>query len=321
MSRRLILPAAVAAGLLAAPALAAADVPVSVPHRFLGGPIAAPTPVHERDAARGLAGAGRPSAAPALLGDPCAGAAPGDCLILVGDDAQVDVPVSDVVGGDPGPGPEAPPEDPDTDDPPPPDQTQSALARPSPAPPAVPTGPSLAAAFGGLLAPRPAGWLPWETPVLRWRTSAGARAYNVQVFRGARRVLDARTRRPHLRVPADVLDQGRSYVWVVWPESGSRRHPRFGTPVGRSTFEITLRPRIVFHRVRRGVVGEVRPRIPDGRLRLGAPRALRGAVPRAVRLDGASRFRLAVTKAQAERLRARLMDRGPQPPIGLRGGR
>jgi hypothetical protein len=327
--------ALVIAAALASPAAALADVDIGVPRAFLGGPIAAAIPVAR---AAGPAGqgvdpaAGRPARAPVSGGDPCAGQPAGDCLV-VGADALVDQPPFPVVfGDDAGPGPEAPPDDPDTpDDPaaapaPPPDdggQVQSATARPVPAAPVVPPGAAdQAQAFGGLLSPAAAAWLPWETPVLRWRPRSGARYYNVQVFRGARRVLSAWPRAPRLRVPADVLKQGRTYVWVVWPGRGVRARAVYGSPVGRATFEVTLRPRIVFHGLGagRGVVGEVRPHIPHATLGLRAPGRLARRVPARVSLDARGRLRLPLARSQAERLSARLIDRGPRPPLGLRGG-
>ncbi len=75
--------------------------------------------------------------------------------------------------------------------------------------------------------------------------------------------------------------QGRTYVWVVWPANGPRRDASYALPVGRSTFAVTLRPRIVFRtRGRRAVEAEVRPHIPFGTLRLRRPDGLRARVPR-----------------------------------------
>lgn len=322
------------AAALASPAAALADVDVSVPRAFLGGPIAAAIPVAGAAAPAGRGvdpAAGRPARAPVSGGDPCAGQAAGDCLV-VGAGALVDQPPFPVVfGDDAGPGPEPPPDDPDTPDDPAaapaaPDaggQVQAATARPVPAAPVVPPGAAdQARAFGRLLSPSAAEWLPWETPVLRWRPKSGARYYNVQVFRGARRVLSAWPRGSRLRVPVDVLKQGRTYVWVVWPGRGARARAVYGSPVGRATFEVTLRPRIVFRGLGkgRGVVGEVRPHIPYATLGLRAPGPLARRVPARVSVDAAGRFRLPLARSQAERLSARLIDRGPRPPLGLRGG-
>jgi hypothetical protein len=90
--------------------------------------------------------------------------------------------------------------------------------------------------------------------------------------------------------------------------------------VGRSTFAVTLRPRIVFRaRGRRAVSAEVRPHIPFGALRLRRPAGLRARVPSVVTISRRGRFTLPISKRAAERLGAVLADRGPEPPVGLRG--
>jgi hypothetical protein len=143
----------------------------------------------------------------------------------------------------------------------------------------------------------------------------------VQVFRGERRVLNAWTDATRLRVPRGVLRQGRAYVWTVWPGSGPRRAARYAAPIGRSTFAVTLRPRIVFRTpgTGRGTVAEVRPHIPFGTLRLTRPAGLSRRVPPTVTIDRRGRFSLPISSRSAERLGAILTDRGPMPPVGLRG--
>ena len=318
--RRPVVLALAAAGAVALPGTASADVPLKVPTPFLGGPIWTPLPAVSPEAP------GRPSLAPPT--DACVGSEPPSCT-LVGPEAEVDaVPLPT-----PGPGGVGVPVD-DVGvetDPPPDDDTpvagdqgegEGAGAQEAPATPAVPpSAESMAAAYGGLLHPGPADWLAWQRPTLRWRPQAGATHYNVQVFRGQRRVLNAWARGARLRVPDGVLRQGRAYVWTVWPAWGPRAARRFGPPVGRSTFAVTLRPRIVFRRPggRGGTVGEVRPHIPYATIRLSRPRALAARVPRRVRLDRRGRFVLSIPSRAAERLDAVLMDRGPTPPVGLRG--
>lgn len=311
---RLALLAATAAG-LAAPAAAVADVYVAVPTPFLGGPIWNPLPATTPEAA------GRPSLAPASDSAPCRGAAPGDCAI-VGPGAEVEATplpapgpggigdIGDGVGVETDPAPDV-----DT-----PGATEAqAAAAPMPAMP--PTGAELAAAFGALVSPAAADWLPWQRPVLRWKGARGATYYNVQIFRGQRRVLNAWSADSALRVPEGVLRQGRSYVWVVWPAAGRRSAARYAAALGRSTFAITLRPRIVFRSPGRGraTVGEVRPHIPFATLRLSRPGALARRVPGAVTIDRRGRFALPISTQAAERLGAVLLDRGPTPPVGLRG--
>jgi hypothetical protein len=325
----LLIAAAAAAG-LGAPAAASADVYIEVPRPLLGGPIASPLPA--LTPAGVVAGPGRPSLAPRAASGPCRGAAPGDCLI-VGAGAEVETVPLPL----PGPGIVGVPEDPtgvETDPPPdedtpegepedPPEGAVEQQAGPpaAPVPAIAPTAPELAQAFGGLLAPRPADWLAWQRTTLAWRPVARADYYNVQVFRGGRRVVNAWTADTRLPVPRGVLRQGRTYVWVVWPAAGPRRAARYGPPVGRSTFAVTLRPRIVFrHRVRgRSVTAEVRPHIPFGTLSLRRPHGPAGRVPAVVRIDRRGRFALPISKRAAERLGAVLVDRGPTPPVGLRG--
>ena len=135
-------------------------------------------------------------------------------------------------------------------------------------------------------------------------------------------MLNAWSKDTRLRVPLGVLKQGRTYVWVVWPANGPRRAARFALPVGRSTFAVTLRPRIVFRSPggrARTTRAEVRPHIPFGTLRLRRPGVLRSRVPSVVTIDGRGRFTLPISKQAAERLGAVLQDRGSQPPVGLRG--
>ena len=315
--RRTPLLALAAAAALAAPAAASADVYVDVPTPFLGGPIWNPLSAVSPEAA------GRPSLAPRPASDPCRDAAPGDCAI-VGPGAEIEpvpLPAPGPGGiGDVGDGVGVSDPPPDTDTPP--DQQETAASAPAAPLPATPPSPAeLAAAFGRLVSPAAADWLPWQRPTLRWRAIAGAGYYNVQIFRGTRRVLNAWSTDARLRVPDGVLRQGRSYVWVVWPAAGPRPAARYGRALGRSTFAITLRPRIVFHARRgdRSTVAEVRPHIPFATLALTRPGALTRRVPRTVVLDRHGRFVLPISTHAAERLGALLRERGPNPPVGLRG--
>lgn len=314
---RAALPIAIAAGaVLALPGVAAADVFVNVPRAFLGGPIAPPVPVVTDEPAGGA------SRAPATFIDSCEGEAPDLCTI-VGSEADLEIlPEPRAEDGPGAEGIEAPdvdPEDPDLAAPA--DGAVEAARRPRSRVVAPPPTPALRRAFGRLRAPAPAAWLPWQRPTLRWGRTAGADYHNVQVFRGKRRVLNSWTRGTALRAPEGALKQGRTYVWTVFPGFGRRSAARYGPAIGRSTFEVTLRPRLVFRRPgrARGVVAEIRPRIPHATLRLTAPRALASRVPDTVTIDRRGRFTLLLTKRQAERLGARLLTQGTNPPIGLRG--
>ena len=222
----LLVLAATAVG-LALPTAAMADVYVDVPTAFLGGRIWNPLPAASPDVS------GRPSLAPQITSNPCRDAAPGDCAV-VGPDADLEpVPLpapgpgglgdlGDGVGVETDPAPDADtPPDPGT-----PGAAEQAKV-PAPLPATPPTAADLAASFGKLVSPKAADWLPWQRPTLRWHARAGATYYNVQIFRGPHRVLNAWSTDTRLRVPDGVLDQGRSYVWVVWPAArGALRHRR-----------------------------------------------------------------------------------------------
>jgi hypothetical protein len=326
LRRPAVLLAVTAAG-LALPAAATADVDISVPVTFLGGPIGNPLPALTPDGIE--AGPGRPSRA-AGNAVACTGGAGGDCLVWgpLADVEPAPLPLPGPGGlgiaPDDGVGVEDdPPPDQDTpEDPEVPDEGGAVenAVRPKPIPAIAPVPAELRQAFGGLVSPRASDWLAWQRTTLRWKAFPRATDYNVQIFRGQRRVLNAWSKDTRLRVPLGVLKQGRTYVWVVWPANGPRRAARFALPVGRSTFAVTLRPRIVFRTMgRRAVSAEVRPHIPLGTLRLRRPDALRGRVPSVVTINRRGRFDLPISKRAAERIGAVLADRGPEPPVGLRG--
>jgi hypothetical protein len=283
----------------ALPGVASADVFVEVPAPFLGGPIwrpisIAPTPDPT----------GRPSFAPAPSAAVCQPDAPG--CVVVGTGAEGE----GVVPGAPTPSVIDPP----------PDQVESLSRAPGPVAPAMaPSDQEAQTAFGRLLRPRAADWLAWQRPVLSWRTAPRAEYYNVQIFRGSRRVMNAWSADRRLKVPEGVLRQGRSYVWVVWPGVGARSNATYGPALGRSSFAITLRPRLVFRASRGGVVAELRPHIPFARVRLYRPSTSANWALRIVTVNARSLVRLPSTRSSAEQLGALLVDRGPTPPVGLRG--
>jgi hypothetical protein len=320
MRRPAILLAVTAVG-LAAPAAASADVFINVPQPLLGGPIFTPLPALTPDGI--AAGPGRPSRAPGA-GIRCTGEAGDDCLVWgpLADVEPVPLPL-------PGPGGLgiAPDDGVGVEDDPPPDADTpegavEAQVRPAPVPAIAPATADLTQAYGALESPKASDWLFWQRTTLRWKSAPRATDYNVQIYRGQRRVLNAWSKDTRLRVPLGVLKQGRTYVWVVWPANGPRRAARFALPVGRSTFAVTLRPRIVFRSpggAARTTLAEVRPHIPLGTLRLRRPGVLRSRVPSVVTIDGRGRFTLPISKQAAERLGAVLKDRGSQPPVGLRG--
>ena len=94
----------------------------------------------------------------------------------------------------------------------------------------------VATTFSLLLAPRSGAHLSGPV-VLRWRPTAGASFYNVQIFRGSRLVRSAYPDRAGLRVAH--LRPGR-YRWYVWPGYGSSRADgHFGRLLGHSRFSLS----------------------------------------------------------------------------------
>ena len=85
-------------------------------------------------------------------------------------------------------------------------------------------------------------------PQLRWRRVARARYYNVQVYRGSRKVLTAWPTRTRLQLAARWRYLGRtqslvtgSYRWYVWPGYGAPSARRYGQLLGQSTFVVARR--------------------------------------------------------------------------------
>lgn len=288
-------------GACGVPAAALADVEVFVPKRFFG----------DRGASSGGPDIGRTGRIPAPqpFDDDCEGFSADECVILTDDQRRLDAPYPDPGAG---PVPEVPEAPADTVVDPIAEEPVGMQAN------ALPTRPRRATL---LVFPRRGDWLTAARPSLRWRASPRATYYNVQVAKGGRRVLTGWTKRPSLRVPLDALRQGEVYTWTVWAGMGPRSAARFTAPLGQSSFRAPIRVHISFREVKRGrsVQATVRPPLPGATLRLVAPRAISGRVPRRVTIDEASGFRLKVSRASAERLRAWLVDRGPRPPRGLRG--
>ena len=84
-------------------------------------------------------------------------------------------------------------------------------------------------------------------PILRWERVAGASYYNVQLFRGTKRVLAAWPETHQLGVPAAWKWDGRTYRlrpghyhWYVWAGFGPRSFAQYRT-VGSAQFIVTSR--------------------------------------------------------------------------------
>ena len=83
-------------------------------------------------------------------------------------------------------------------------------------------------------------------PTLSWRGQKDAALYNVQLFRGSRKILSAWPRTHALRLARAWTYAGRShrlapgtYRWYVWPAYRSGKGYRFGKLIGRSSFVVT----------------------------------------------------------------------------------
>jgi hypothetical protein len=295
----------VLAAALALPSIAAADVRIAVPPSLLGGRVAPANPLPPPDPANPVnpddADAGEvdltdpdfwslvwPSAAAAL-------GAPDDIVFDCDEDLN---PGSCGLWGDAAAGAVASTA-----------SLEAAVSAPLP---------ETTVAASRTLRPAVGTWMASQTPRLRWTPATGATHYNVQIYLGRRRVATAWTTRPRLWIPPRIIDQGRYYMWSVWPAFGPRTKPAFGQPIGRSVFGVILRPRIVFRSTSTGVQGEIRPRIPGGLLALGGPRSITSRIPKRIHIGANSRFNLHLTRREAEHVTARLLNSGPRPPKGLR---
>ena len=83
-------------------------------------------------------------------------------------------------------------------------------------------------------------------PLLRWTAVHGAGYYNVQLFRGERKVLSRWPERPRLKLERSWrfggerfrLKPGRKYRWLVWPGRGKRSANDYGRLIGSGTFTV-----------------------------------------------------------------------------------
>ena len=113
---------------------------------------------------------------------------------------------------------------------------------PLPPPPPPPPPPAQRLATSALFVP-PAGARLSAPPLLAWRAVTKARFYNVQLYRGGRKILSIWPRRSRMKLKPTWTYRGRSfrlrrgaYTWLVWPAFGSEAKPRFGAKLGQSTF-------------------------------------------------------------------------------------
>jgi hypothetical protein len=98
-----------------------------------------------------------------------------------------------------------------------------------------------------LFSPRPNARLS-SAPTLRWAAARGASYYNVQLYRGSRKVLSAWPRSNRLKLGLRWVFGGRrerllpgEYHWFVWPGRGLRSQANYGPLLGRSSFLVVPR--------------------------------------------------------------------------------
>jgi hypothetical protein len=81
--------------------------------------------------------------------------------------------------------------------------------------------------------------------VLAWAPVRGATYYNVQIFRGSRKVLSAWPTKPRLRLQRRWMYAGKQqrlargrYRWYVWPGRGPLKAAHYGALIGGNTFVV-----------------------------------------------------------------------------------
>ena len=95
-----------------------------------------------------------------------------------------------------------------------------------------------------LLAPADGATLHAKKPQLfRWRAIPNATYYNIQLWRGGRKVLTSWPHRSTLRLPATWKSRGHRYrltagyyTWFVWPGFGPRANGSYGDLAGHAIF-------------------------------------------------------------------------------------
>ena len=82
-------------------------------------------------------------------------------------------------------------------------------------------------------------------PLLRWTPVRGARYYNLQVFRGGRKILSVWPSRPRYKLTSRWSYGGKirrlvpgRYRWRVWPGYGPRSKGDYGKQIGPRTFTL-----------------------------------------------------------------------------------
>jgi hypothetical protein len=70
---------------------------------------------------------------------------------------------------------------------------------------------------------------------LSWSAARRASYYNVQVFQGKRRIVNAWPTHATLLIGAGTLQPGRLYTWYAWPAFGNGTAAHFGAPLARAS--------------------------------------------------------------------------------------
>jgi hypothetical protein len=93
-----------------------------------------------------------------------------------------------------------------------------------------------------------------SAPMLRWAAVRGASYYNVQLYRGSRKVLSAWPGANRLKLRARWTFRGRrerlapgAYHWFVWPGRGLRSRASYGSLLGRNSFVVVRRTVALTH--------------------------------------------------------------------------
>jgi len=82
-------------------------------------------------------------------------------------------------------------------------------------------------------------------PLLAWRSVAGATYYNLQLFRGSRKILSVWPVSPRYPLSRAWTFRGKTvrltrgaYQWRVWPGLGKKTAHKYGPLIGHSTFVV-----------------------------------------------------------------------------------
>ena len=81
--------------------------------------------------------------------------------------------------------------------------------------------------------------------LLAWAPVKGASYYNVQIYRGSRKVLSVWPKQPRLKLPRTWSFEGKptgsrrgDYRWYVWPGHGPLQAAHYGRLLGGNSFVV-----------------------------------------------------------------------------------